>query len=710
MGPSGRLLDTVLEHHDIDRRTAYVDNVVACRPPSNRTPSKIEIQSCWPRAKAEIQARAPSTILCLGNTATQAVLATRAGITTVRVGPPKTSPDFPGAAIVPTFHPAACLRSADSFPYLVTDVGKLKQPPSTWEPPKYKVFDDPAMAVKALEQIHRGYDVLVVDIEAGFEKDTEFDHPDRFDMLCVGIGYAKGKVAVIGEVALRDPRVKGALGHLIRTKKWIAHNGKFDMAGLRRYAKGTLYFDTMLASYLLDERRGTNGLKYLAVEYLGAPQYDDEIKRYVSKGESYGVVPRDLLYKYNAYDVACTWDLYELYTRQLEEEGLREQHDFLVQASDMLMQCEIPGVKIDLEYLTYLTDHYLDRIKDLDKALSKWVDNPRSPKQVTEALLAMGVKVTTTNKEMLNLLIEKVNPEGQTFAFLDLMLQSRKETKLYGTYVKGVRKRLHAGHVHPTFLIHGTTTGRLSCRNPNLQNVPRDSVIKRMYIPEDGCVFVQGDYAQAELRVIATLAQDEYLRSVFNEGRDIHGEVAYRFFGAGWTKEQRVRAKAVVFGLAYGREAFSLAQEFKIPVREAQTYLDDFFSVIPDVVRWRESIKQRVLVDQDDLISPFGRHRRYWLITPDNQKDVLKEAYAFLPQATASDINLHAAIRLRRDHGLDVRILVHDSILVNCPEADATDVAALMANVMKQTAADTFSRYVPFEVDTAIGKNWGDLG
>ena len=315
--------------------------------------------------------------------------------------------------------------------------------------------------------------------------------------------------------------------------------------------------------------------------------------------------------------------------------------------------------------------------------------------------------VRKKHEDTLKALLEAGNEEK----FVSLLLEQRKEHKLYGTYVKGIRSRLYQGRVHPTFLLHGTVSGRLACRNPNMQNVPRESKIRKLFVPDDGNVFIQGDYSQAELRVMATLSKDVWLKEIFDDGRDLHSEVAERFFGPGFTKEERIRAKAVVFGLAYGREAYSLAQEFKIPVPEAQRYLETFFDAIPELVQWRRNIQDTVLSQATDLITPFGRHRRFWLITDENRKDVLKEALSFMPQSTASDICLSALTRLRSqlgDRG-NVRLPVHDSILVECAKEDEADVARLLKETMEQTARDVFTDYVEFPVDVAIGDSWGSL-
>lgn len=606
------------------------------------------------------------------------------------------------------------------FPMLVDDIGKLvRKDYDEWTEPQFRVFDTPTEACRALREMRTKYDTVVVDIECGIEKDTEFDHPDQYQMLCIGFAYAPGRAIVIGEEACKNPGVQRELGEVLRACKLIAHNGKFDLAGLGRYGKGRLFFDTMLASYCVDERPGTHALGYLATEILGSPDWKGVIRKYIKKGESYALVPRDVLYKYNAYDIANTWGLYEYYVDRLEREGLRGLHDMLCMFSDSLQPLEVEGIKIDIPYLDVLTDTYLDGMEEIKTAIRDIVGdfrsvkgdliNPNSPKQVKEYFASKGVRTDreSTDEEALKKLLDR---NIQT-DFCEKLLMWRREAKLYGTYIKGARKRLRNGRLHPTFLLHGTVTGRLACRNPNLQNVPRESSIRRMFIPEEGNVFVQGDYAQAELRVMATLAQDEYLKGIFNEGRDIHSEVALRFFGPNFTKDQRVRAKAVVFGLSYGREAYSLAEEFKIPVAEARRYLETFFDAIPSIVDWRRSIEEQVMGSQDDLVSPFGRRRRFWLITDDNKKDVLKEAYAFLPQGTASDICLYAlcSLRDRLDPADRIRLPVHDSILTECREERAPEVAIIMKEVMEETAVRVFGDYVKFDVDVEIGKSWGDL-
>lgn len=718
IGPSGKLLDEVLAHHGIDRRAVYVDNVVGCRPPNNDTPTAEAIKACWPRTSSELLRRPIQTIVALGNTASQTILRTSTGITSLRVGRPRRTDGFPNAEVVPTVHPAFCLRNGDQFPHFVNDIGKIVNPPKPWVEPKWAAIEDPKNAIIVINELLERYPEIVVDVEVGIEKDTAFDHPDHYKMLCIGFAYADGKAVVLGEEALGNKSVQLAIRVLFSdaSKRWIAHNGKFDFAALRSWGMGNnLYFDTMLASYALDERPGTNSLGYAAIEDLGHPDWKHEVDKYLGKDKNYANIPRSVLYKYNAYDVCATWDLKNHYEPMLEREGLRKLHDFLVRASMGLMHAEMAGVGIEVSVLDELTIEYTDLLKQLESDLRPWLENPRSWQQVKRALHDQGIKVADTQEDTLVRLQERVDADGETYRFLNLLLQHRKAAKFYGTYVKGIRQRLRRGMVHTSFLVHGTTTGRLSSRNPNLQNIPRGPRIRRMFIPAPGNVFIQADYKQVELRVAAVLAGDPYLCGVFADpSRDLFDELGVELHGPRALgpdrKEIRIKTKAYVYGVNYGRSAYDIARDFRIPEREAQQGINTYFRLANRLNEWRQEIMNQILDDTaPDLETPFGRRRRFWLITRDNQQDVLKQGLAFIPQSTASDINLLAATRLRLDHNLDVRILVHDSTLVECPEAEADKQSKLMVDVMSATATEVMGNAVPFGVDISIGRSWGEV-
>lgn len=731
VGPSGKLLDVVLRHHNIRRSNVVLTNAALCRPNDGSTPPRSAIAACRPRLLSELAECGEA--VALGNLANEALLGV-SGVTKLRVGPGRPSKYLPDLNVISTIHPAACLRQGDMFPYLVTDVGKVGTKREPWLPPNYWVAESPLEALYAIEFLQQRTGPLALDIEVDIEKDTAYDHPNRYGMLCIGVGYAPKRVIVFAGSSL-DAQVYDELARLFRRRKLIAQNGKFDLAGLYpKLGPLELWFDTMLASYAFDERPGIHGLKWQAVEYLGAPKYDEEIKQYVAGGKSYRNIPSDLLYRYNAYDVACTYELYEMYVRKFQTRtgaGLQRVHDLLVAASNQLMFVELNGMAVDRDYLQSLDEEYTSRIatvrEEINQVLQrKWNDkviNPNSPQQVKAQLLAYRVRVGSTDASTLQSVLEVVgdNPKYTDVRdFVTLLLKHRREAKLYGTYVKGTRKRLYRGRVYPTFLLHGTTTGRLACRNPNLQNVPRESSIRRLFVPaKAGNVFVQVDYSQAELRVLSFLAQDKYFRDVFNAGdRDLFDDLTPLLYpdanrasmsAAAW-KELRIRVKAYVYGLSYGRTEYSISDEYGIPVEEARQGMSAFFEVIPEIVEFRERTRQSVLAG-NYLETPFGRRRRFGLITDENRKSLMNEALAFLPQSTASDMCLQATTWARKElrGKAFIRNIVHDSILAECSPDDAKEVASVLDRLMLRSAETIVGDYVSFATDYKIGTSWGEV-
>lgn len=750
-GPSGKLLDKVLNYVGFDRSEVMYTNVCLCRPPDNATPPATAQAACRQRLLLELAESGVRDVVALGGTAVNALVDDPRTITSLRVGPPKAPTAGLSRSsverIVPTWHPAYTLRNPDAFPTLVSDIEKVtRHGDGGWKEPRWAYYDEPLLAVDFLDKLMlwqnaTGRFELVVDIEVGIEKDTAFDHPNMYQMLCVGLCWDKGETAVIGEEAMKNAQVRGRLDKLLRRSKLIAHNGKFDLAGLYPlFPKLELWFDTMLAHYALDERPGGHGLKVLAVERLGAPAYDDEIKQYVPRGGNYANIPREILYKYNALDVACTWNLYELFVAEMDQDpiaadiwrwpyldlpvrSVRDWHDFLVRASNELMYVELNGITVDVEYNTQLSYEYIAKLEKMEDHLSEIVFaatsgemdsiNPRSPKQVKEYLATEGIHPETTNRVFLESLRDRVDESTYLGQFVNGLLEHRFESKRYGTFVKGIRQRLYGGRVFTSYLLHGTTSGRLASRNPNLQNIVRDKAIRAQFVvSKPGNVLIQRDYKQAEGRVIAWLAQDEYLRDIFASDNDLFnmlGSGLYKCDPTELNKEQRVRTKAFFYGIAFGREAYSIAQEYKIPLHEAKRDFQAFLDTIPATVAWQESIKQTV-IDGHDLVTPFGRRRRFALITPQTQNDVFKEALSYLPQSIASDICLSAFVKIRpqlRGIGF-VRLTIHDALVVETTEAKAEYVSALLRHEMVE-AARRITTYVPFDTDATIGKNWGEL-
>jgi len=713
-GPSGKLLDQVLDYHGIQRQDVMITNVCLCRPENNDDPPKAAIAACKPRLDAELAAGGITKILAVGGTAATNLIETKKTITNLRIGGPKPYIEDRSKEVIATWHPAYCLRSPDNFPSFVSDVAKLNGWTNvTWPEPNYRVFTNGSDIREAIRRLHGVQNHLVIDIETGIDKDTTVVHPENYDLLCLGIAYAKGRAVVLGGSELERTEIRNDLGRLLRSKRLVAHNGKFDLGGLYPVVGPLeLYGDTMLMSYSMDERPGHHGLKKLAIEKLGAPDYEEEIRKYVPRGGNYADIPRNVLYKYNAFDVACTWDLYE-YFESVMSDREKGVHRFLIKAANALKWLEHAGIHFDTEYNGHLTEEFTKELYQLELEINDIADrtiNPRSVQQIQRYFEENDVIVTSTEADVLAAMLPHI--KGKPALFIEKLLLHRKRAKLYGTYVKGLAKRVYDGKVYTTYSLHGTTSGRLASKNPNLQNISRDKRIKKQFVVEGSdSVFIQADYKQAEGRVIATLAQDEYLAGLFRDPtKDIFGDMCDQLWGVGnHGNEERVKIKSVFYGLAYGRGPVAIAQELKMSEKEGRELLKNFKALIPATVAWQASITHKVL-SGEDLITPFGRKRSFWLITNENKSDVINEALSFLPQSIASDICVTALIKLQKEiHDLaTIRLTVHDALYLECKTKDRDEVAAIATKTMVD-AGLAFTNYVPFAVDVKFGTRWSEL-
>lgn len=752
IGPSGQLLNSCLAEHGVAREEVFLGNATLCHYPDSmeKLPDDA-IECCRPRLEAELKAAGVTTLVPMGNSAIKAVMPkqmARKGITQLRQGRPKVLDQF---SVVPTYHPAYCLRAQERFPQMLSDIGKAvsaRNIPNKWYEPEIHVVN-PRYAPSIILAMTGEGRLSFLDIETSREKDTSYGNVHMERVLCVGIGeHGSDSVMVFSEECFENPLFRERFRNFLITNRLGAQNGKYDLGALRAYLGyrdndgPILSEDTMLQSYALYEYGGVHSLEYMGMELLGTPDWKHEIHPYLkgSTGKGpvdYANIPRDILFKYNAFDVHVTRLLYDFLDREVKQRGLDDAYRFMLRVSNMLTLVEPRGLGFDLEYSQQLAQRYAAERTDLERNLPEVCDpeastkklrqphplNPNSPKQVTQYFRAHGVELENTEADTLKFLLEDKRELGEDVReTLHNILKIRAITKMDGTFVTGLRKRTTAeGTVHPSFLIHGTTSGRLSARNPNSQNIPRADQIKRQFIARsDSRTLVGVDMSQAELRVLTWLAKEELTREIFNDpSRDLFVELCRAMFPQryeGWTDAQvkkdsdiRTLVKTFAYGIAYGRTAEGIAADpaFNMDVSVARNHMRVFEQTIPNIIAFLEDAADRACRGEA-LVTAFGRHRRFFLVTRQNQHAVRNEAKSFFAQSTASDIVLEAACRLTEE-GVYIVNLVHDAIYADHPKDEAEEVRDLISKVMVEVGEEVTEGYVRFAAEGKIGRSWADV-
>ena len=344
--------------------------------------------------------------------------------------------------------------------------------------------------------------------------------------------------------------------------------------------------------------------------------------------------------------------------------------------------------------------------------------NINSPKQLGVILfekmkLPHGKKTKTGYSTSADVL-EKLADE---FPFVNTILKYRQVSKLRSTYAEGLVNYIaEDGRIHGTFNQTITATGRISSTDPNLQNIPiRNELgqeIRKAFVAKEGCVFLDADYSQIELRLLAHLSGDENLIDSYKSDADIHKITASKVFHTPLeevTKEQRRNAKAVNFGIVYGISSFGLSQNLSISRKEASDYIKQYFEIYPKVKEYLDNTVKRARIDGRTR-TMFGRIRPIPELASSNfmQRSFGERAAMNSPiQGSAADIIKIAMILVEKallDQGLKARIVlqIHDELLVEAPEGEIEAVKEIMVTKMKEAV----TLKVPLEVDVNVGKDW----
>lgn len=769
-GPSGKVLEHLLNQQGVKRDDVLLTNVVLCQSDGNESGFGLAQACCEPRLEAEISGAA--TIVAAGAEAADALtggggVGMNRGYVHYREAPVKSgeyAANFAGELqrVIVTNNPAMVLRDDAAYPELVRDFRLAINPLPQPELPKVKWTEDIDEARTWIEEIQNSLvsgTTLSYDIEGNY-----------LDLACIGFSARSEKAVVFGIPVVNDKPTLKAIGELLERDdlRYLGQFGKYDVKVLRQFGiNARMDEDTGLLSYALDERPGNpdsgaggHSLEWLLKDELGWPKYEPDsvrdfkqkVKRGVWKDWTAGSLDVPLqfrkdLYEYNGMDTAGTLALYEVLRKRAIIDNVYERpyQSQLLPLSGALTQVELYGNLWDTDTaLDILEDQVWPRLyewRQILRTISKVPDlNPNSPKQLCELLYdRWGLKhrlarpkIEGKDKRSTDKLVREVIereeftvsngvPKNTVVAFAGTLDKWKELDKQRSSFLEPFcvyASKSTDGRIYTNYKEHGTESGRLSSDSPNMQNItrPKEGLpnVRRVFIPDPGCVFVSADLSQAELRTIAVLSNDPELQAIYlDTNRSLHKEVAAEFYGKDYTYEQYVRAKNINFGVVYWQSAYSFKQLYHMPQEEAQKFIDFWWARFPGVWEWTKKIERQVL-EVGELQSPFGHKRRFYVIPSDNSAriHIVKEGINFLPQNIAANITLFALTRLvgRLDPRIaQIRITVHDSITANVRESEAEAVAAQMKEAMESAAKESIGWDFPYLADLSMGPTWGDL-
>ena len=580
---------------------------------------------------------------------------------------------------------------------------------------------DAAAEVEILETAERAQELL--DLWRGADHVTVYGLPD-FSALAVACETGEGTVRM---AELYENRYGGNWHDLLEALfaadvKKVGHNVKDMIRALleRELPAEGFVFDTALAAYLCDATAGSYDIAKLFLSF-----YNEELPKPAHlEPEAFTSLLGDDTAAQTAlisYTSAVS-ALHGTLAAKLEAlDVTRLYYEVELPLCRVLAEMETAGFLVDRKALAeygQTLQGVMDETEQAIYAAAGETFNINSPKQLGVILfeklgLPHGKKTKTgwsTNADVL----EKLRYDAPIVADV---LRYRQYAKLKSTYVDGLMKVIEPdGRVRTSFQMTVTATGRLSSTEPNLQNIPTrtelGSQLRRMFTAPEGCVLVDADYSQIELRLLAHIAGDTEMQAAFRSGEDFHTVTASRVFHVEpqeVTPEMRRRAKAVNFGIVYGISAFSLAQDIGVTVAEAKAYMERYFETYQGVRQYMTDVVAKA--EQDGYVQTLMHRRR---ALPElkssnfNMREFGKRVALNMPvQGTAADIMKLAMVRVHDRlgrEGLRARLLmqVHDELIVECPASEREQVERLLTEEMEQAAQLS----VPLIAEAHSGKNW----
>jgi DNA polymerase-1 len=506
----------------------------------------------------------------------------------------------------------------------------------------------------------------------------------------------------------------------------IGHNLKFDLKFLEKHLFNRSFnpvniFDTCIAEHLLTAgiaEKGDHRLDSVVRKYTGQELPKDQQKTF-----KYGEHLTSDQFKYALNDVEALVPVFERQKTLLQESGLLQTALMEFSIIPAVAKIELTGMFIDQQALTGITEKLeIDRstsertLNELTAGLTPESDqldlftekkpkiNFASPVQVKRLFESIGIELESTDTKTLGRINNPIAKELVNFRKLNKLITSFA-AKLPGHVEPST------GRIHPDFHQMGTETGRFTCSNPNLQQMPHDQTWRDLFIAEPGNKIITADYSQIELRILAEFSQDPVFLKAFKDGLDLHRQTASQIFNTAFdqvTKDQRNAAKAINFGLVYGMASTGLSARLNISEEEAEIFINKYFRAYPAIKNCLQNLGMKAVKDGFSL-TPLGRKRFYHQVDSfSGQKSRERQGRNTPIQSTCGDI-LKTAIQLISpelyQYESKITNLVHDELVFEVPEEHSEPVKEMIKDRMIK-AGERFIKSIPVEVDICIDTKW----
>ena len=563
--------------------------------------------------------------------------------------------------------------------------------------------------------------------------DVETDGTDEMRALLLGFSLSieEGKACYIpvrarDTTCIPEAEARRCIARLLEDPnvRLVGQNAKYDYKMMRRWgvSPAGVYFDTMVAAWMLDSEQGSYGLDRLAEQRLGYKTLP--YKQLVGKNQTLEDISIQQVTDYSGEDADLTLRLFKQMAPQIEAAGLGPLF-FTVEMplTVVLAEMELAGIRVLAAELASYSREMEKDLAALEADIYQLCGrkfNINSTKQLQEMLFnwrkLTPVRRTktgfSTDEDVLEVLATQ-DPVPEK------ILAHRKLTKLKSTYVDALPQQINeaTGRLHTHYVQTGAATGRLASKDPNLQNIPireeEGRRIRSAFVPAPGMRFVSADYSQIELAILAWLSKDPVLLQAFREGRDIHRQTASLIFSvpeSEVTPDQRRVGKTISFGVVYGMSAYGLSQSLRIPKADADRFIKTYFQRYEGVNRYlKETIR---VAEQNGFVTTLmGRRRRIIAIRSPNRTEKAgaeRVAVNSPIQGTAADIVKLAMVKLSsrlREERLGARILlqVHDEIILESPAQECEKALHVVEDVMEHV----LDQDIPLKVHCEIGDSWG---